>query len=250
MESDRLNGSLLRSLTRGVRLGSVGAMDALVVSTREGYDRWADIYDGEGNPLVELEEPQVDRRLGDVAGLDVVDVGCGTGRHALRLAMFGARVVAVDFSAGMLARAAAKPGAERVRFVEHDLARPLPFEHASFDRVVCGLVIDHIAALEPLFAELGRVCRPSGHAVVTVMHPAMMLKGVQARFTDPSTGRETRPASCAHEISDYVMAAVRSGLRIHDLSEHAADDALAARVPRAAKYVGWPLLFVMTLAPT
>src|SRR5438552_278885 len=135
-------------------------MDPLVLPTRDGYDRWAEIYDGEGNPLVELEEPEVERRLGVVAGLDVLDVGCGTGRHALRLARNGARVVAVDFSAGMLARARCKPGAAEVRFVEHDLALALPFPAASFDRVVCGLVVDHIAALDPFFAELARVCRP------------------------------------------------------------------------------------------
>jgi len=222
-------------------------IDPLVLPTRDGYDRWAELYDGEGNPLVELEEPEVDRRLGDVAGLDVVDVGCGTGRHALRLAARGARVTAVDFSAGMLARARAKPGAERVRFVEHDLAKSLPFAGASFDRVVCGLVVDHISALAPFFADLGRVCRPSGFAVVSVMHPAMMLKGVQARFTDPSTGRETRPESFRHQLSDYVMAALGSGVRIRDLSEHAADAALAERVPRAARYVGWPLLLMLVL---
>jgi hypothetical protein len=76
-----------------------------------------------------------------------------------------------------------------------------------------------------------------------------MLKGVQARFTDPATGRETRPASVAHQLSDYVMAALGAGLRIGDLCEHVADDALAARVPRAARYVGWPLLFMMVLRP-
>jgi malonyl-CoA O-methyltransferase len=147
----------------------------------------------------------------------------------------------------MLARAKVKLGAERVRFVEHDLTKRLPFDHASFDRVVCGLVIDHIVALQPFFAELGRVCRPSGLVVCSVMHPAMMLKGVQARFTDPTTGRETRPASAPHQVADYVMAAVRAGLRLHDLSEHAATEELAAHVPRAGRQIGWPLLFILVL---
>ena len=220
-----------------------------VLPTHAGYDRWAEIYDDEDNSLILLEEPHVHRLLGDVNGLAVADIGCGTGRHALRLVQAGARVTAVDFSLGMLARARAKPGAEQVRFVEHDLARPLPFANGSFDRVVSGLVIDHVAPLAPFFAELVRLLRPHGYAVATVMHPAMMLKGVQARFTDPATGRETRPASHSHELSSYVMAAIDSGARVVALSEHAADAALAARVARAARYVGWPLLFVMVLAP-
>src|SRR5438105_13335950 len=95
--------------------------------TREGYDRWAEVYDGEGNPLVALEEPLLDRLLGDVHGLAVADIGCGTGRHALRLAAAGAQVSAVDFSEEMLRRARAKPGAAAVDFRRHDLDEPLPF---------------------------------------------------------------------------------------------------------------------------
>lgn len=218
------------------------------VSTQLGYDRWAEIYDAEDNPLVGVEQPRVAQILGDVRGLVVADVGCGTGRHALRLTAAGAEVLAFDFSEGMLARARAKPGAERVRWQQHDLARPLPVADASLDRIVCGLVVDHIANLAALFGDFRRVLRPGGFAVVSIMHPAMMLKGVQARFTDPATGRETRPASVANQISDYVLAAVRSGLEIADMSEHAVDNDYADRSPRAAKYRGWPILLMMKLA--
>ena len=46
-------------------------MERIVVPTRDGYDRWSDVYDGDGNPLVLLEEPHVARLLGDVRGLSV-----------------------------------------------------------------------------------------------------------------------------------------------------------------------------------
>jgi len=81
------------------------------------------------------------------------------------------------------------------------------------------------------------------------MHPAMMLKGVQARFTDPATGRKIGPASHPNQISDYVMANVRAGLEIEHISEHAVDAALVARSPRSEKYLGWPLLLMMKLVP-
>ena len=77
-----------------------------VVPTEAGYDRWAEFYDGDDNPLVLLEEEHIGPLLGDVAGLDVADVGCGTGRHTLRLAAADARVTAVDFSAVGLAKGA------------------------------------------------------------------------------------------------------------------------------------------------
>jgi malonyl-CoA O-methyltransferase len=216
---------------------------------REGYDRWAPTYDSDGNPLVALEEPLFDQLLGDVPGLSVLDVGCGTGRHAIRLARAGAIAHGVDFSPGMLERARAKPGADRITFQTHDLSTPLPFGDAAFDRVVSGLVLEHIADLPAFFREMRRVCRPTGFAVVSAMHPAMMLKGVQARFHDPATGAEIRPASHPHQISDFVISALRAGFTPDHLSEHAVDDSLAHRLERARRYVGWPMLFLMRLRP-
>jgi ubiquinone/menaquinone biosynthesis C-methylase UbiE len=222
-----------------------GSID--VLPTRDGYDRWAQIYDDEDNPLILLEEPHVTALLGDVAGLAVADIGCGTGRNALPLAAAGAVVTAADYSEEMLQRALAKPDAERIRFVRHDLCAPLPFADAVFDRVLCCLVIDHIEDLEGFFRELKRICRADGFIVASVMHPAMMLRGVQARFTDPATGRETRPLSYPHQISHYVMAATRAGLMFDHLSELAVDETLVARSARARKYLGWPLLLLMRL---
>ena len=218
-----------------------------ILSTRDGYDRWAEIYDDEDNPLIRLEERCLPAALGDLRGLLVVDLGCGTGRHAIAAAASGALVTAVDFSEPMLARARAKPGAEAVRFVVHDVARPLPFDDAAFDVVLCCLVLEHIADVDGFFREVRRIRRPAGRAVLTAMHPAMMLRGITARFADPATGRDVRPRSYANQISDYVMAATRAGLRFEHLSEHPVDEELAACSPRARRYLGWPLLVVMRL---
>lgn len=220
-----------------------------LLSTKDGYDLWAETYDDDNNPLVALEEPWVGRLLGDVRGLAVADIGCGTGRHTVRLAAAGASVHALDFSEGMLARARAKAGDLNIVFHAHDLAKPLPFPDETFDRILCGLVLDHIADLGGLFREMGRVCRPSGFVVISVMHPAMMLRGVQARFKDPASGREIRPASEPNQLSDYIMAAARAGFAFDHVSEHAVDEELANRLERARKYLGWPMLFLMRLVP-
>src|SRR5438309_1994173 len=136
-----------------------------IVATRAGYDRWAELYDREDNPLVLLEEQHIGGLIGNVTGLAVADIGCGTGRHTLRLAAAGATVTAVDFSDAMLRRARVKPGAEAVRFVCHDLTQRLPLEGASFDRVFCFLVLDHIPDPDSFFSELRRLCRPDGFVV-------------------------------------------------------------------------------------
>jgi malonyl-CoA O-methyltransferase len=220
-----------------------------VLPTRAGYNRWAEVYDTEDNPLVLLEEQHINPLLRVAPGQSVADIGCGTGRHALRLAALGARVTAVDYSEAMLQRARAKPGAEAVTFIGHDLTMPLPLDAGSFDRVLCCLVLDHIPNLVGLFQELGRICRPRGFVIVSVVHPAMLLRGVQARFIDPASGCRVRLQSYPHQIADYVMAAVRAGLVLDHLSEHAVDQALADRSERAQKYLDWPLLFLMRLAP-
>lgn len=223
--------------------------DVRLLPTRDGYDLWAEVYDGDGNPLVLLEEPHVERLLGDVRGRSVLDVGCGTGRHAVRVAQAGGRVTAVDFSHGMLAKARAKPGASAVTFVEHDVSRRLPFEDGAFERVLSCLMLDHVFDLPAFFSELRRLVRPDGFVVASVMHPALLLRGVQARFNDPATGQKVQPESAPHLISDYVMAAVGSGLRLVELSEHAVDAQLVSLTARAERYLGWPMLLLMRLEP-
>jgi malonyl-CoA O-methyltransferase len=183
--------------------------------------------------------------VGNVAGLRVIDVGCGTGRQSLKLAANGAKVTAIDFSQEMLNQARRKPGADKINFVEHDITTRLPFSDGSFEAVFCCLVLDHINDLNSFFGELCRVRRTGGPIFLSVMHPAMMLRGVQARFTDPHSGRKMGPRSYPNQISDYVMAAVGAGLRIEHLSEHAVDAELASRCPRAMKYLNWPMLLQM-----
>ena len=217
--------------------------------TSVGYDKWAASYDRDGNPLPALEEALVAELLGEVHGLEILDLGCGTGRHSIRMAGAGARVTALDFSSGMLDQARGKAGKSDVRFQKHDLSQPLPFPAENFDRVLCALVVDHIEDLDKLFNEMRRVCRPNGNVVVSGMHPAMMLRGVQARFRLPETDREIRPASYPHGMSDYVMAAARAGFAFDHFSEHIVDEKLADRLERARKYRGWPMLFLMRLRP-
>jgi len=205
----------------------------LILPAREGYDRWAPHYDQKGNPAVALKQREIRRLLGDVRGLQVVDLGCGTGRNSVEMAEAGAEVSAVDFSEGMLSQARQRQGAGRIRFIVRDLESSLPFADHQFDRVLCSLALEHVVNLDSTFGEMARICRPDGRVVVIEMHPAMFLRGVSAHFHDPKTGQDVRPRSVGHQISDFVMASVRAGLEIEEMTEHVDND---------GKHPGWPLL--------
>ena len=221
--------------------------DDPLFGVRDGYDRWARVYDHDANPLTALEEPRVREALGDVRGQDVLDLGCGTGRHTTWLAAAGARVTAIDFSAGMLEHARRKVPSATARFIAHDLHEPLPLGDATFDAVMSGLVLEHLGDLAGFFREAHRVLRPAGRAVISAMHPAMFLRGSQARFTDPDSGEVVQPGSIPHRLGDFVMGALDAGFTLRGVDEHAPDPDFAKRYPRAERYVGWPMLVVLTL---
>jgi SAM-dependent methyltransferase len=116
-------------------------------------------------------------RLGVRAGMRVLDLGCGEGRHTFEAYRRGARVASLDLSADGLATTARWCGAMRLAGeappaasaapVRGDLRR-LPFPDASFDRVIASEVLEHITDDVTAIAELARVLRPDGRAAVTV----------------------------------------------------------------------------------
>ncbi len=222
--------------------------DPLFLSLNEGYNRWAEFYDADDNPLHLLEETIVDEALGDVSGKLILDLGCGTGRQSLRLADKGAIVTGVDQSQGMLEKAKAKEARGAVQFVHVNLDEAFPFADAAYDLVVSFLVLEHISDLSRFFANCRRACRPSGFLYFTAMHPAMVLRGVQARYTEVS-GRKVYPKGYPYRISDYVNAAIGAGLRVSRITEHTADRSHVSALPRARKYEGWPLLLTLTFYP-
>jgi ubiquinone/menaquinone biosynthesis methyltransferase len=127
------------------------------------------------------------RLCGVQRGERVLDVCCGTGDVAFRLAAAGARVTGVDFNQPMLDRAEARkarfrstaapgdPGAGEVRFVHGD-ALHLPFDDETFDLVTIAYGLRNLASVSEGLGELLRVLRPGGRlAVLDFGHPASRL---------------------------------------------------------------------------
>jgi glyoxylase I family protein len=184
---------------------------------REAYAHWAASYEEDENPTRDLDAAVLRQLLPDLAGKDVLELGCGTGKNTPALAARARSVTALDFSEAMLARARTRALAG-VTLVCHDLRGPLPFSGASFDFVTCDLVLEHLPELSPLFAEIARVLRPGGELLVIELHPFRQLAGKSARFTLPDHGSIPVEAHL-HAVSEYFAATAAAELRITHVGE-------------------------------
>jgi SAM-dependent methyltransferase len=116
-------------------------------------------------------------RLGVQAGMTLLDLGCGEGRHAFEAYRRGASVIAVDWGVsevettkhwlGAIAEAGEASAGARYEVVRGDLLH-LPFPDASVDRIIASEVLEHIADDATAVAEIFRVLRPGGRVAVTV----------------------------------------------------------------------------------
>lgn len=188
---------------------------ATAVDTVAGYRIWSATYDRPGNGLFGFEEAFVHDIIDALPAGTALDAACGTGRHSEYLARRGHRVIGVDSSPDMLARARERvPAAE---FHEGGLHRlPLPDDHV--DIVVCGLALAHLRDLRPAFAELVRVLRPGGHLIVTDVHQELVALG-SVPHVRSATGEPQLIPSFRHRASDYLHAALPLGLQLRRFEE-------------------------------
>jgi malonyl-CoA O-methyltransferase len=128
------------------------------------------------------EQHAMRARFPEMAGRDVLDVACGTGRYSMLAEQAGARLVlSIDYSRGMLARA------QVARRIRADMCA-LPLRSASVDVVLSGLALGHAADLDLCMREIARVLRPGGVLLYSDFHPEATARG----FRCPLTGTRLR----------------------------------------------------------
>jgi malonyl-CoA O-methyltransferase len=173
-----------------------------VLSSREGYKRWAPLYEAE-TAISFLEDRLVTTLTVPVTGRRLLDAGCGIGR---RMRQAAARLtVGVDISPEMLARA------DRAQPVAAADLRALPFGAAQFDVVWCRLAIGHVRDLRVVYAELARVCRAGGAVIITDFHPDAVMAGHRRTFRD-ARGEMHEIEHWIHHVPAHRDAAERAGL--------------------------------------
>ena len=197
--------------------------------------------------------------LGDVAGLRVLELGCGSGRNAVMTALKGACVTGIDISKSLLdlaiSRAAANNVSTTAHFVEGSAHR-LPFGDASFD-LVFGVAILHHLDLTLAATEIARVVKPGGRAVFSepfrnstlirrirpwIPYAAPDISPFEGPLTDDHLAvfsKAFRVGRCrAFWLPHVSVARITPGLRHHQHNVHRVDAALLGWLPWLKRFAG------------
>jgi ubiquinone/menaquinone biosynthesis C-methylase UbiE len=196
---------------------------------------------GDGNRRLN-SDPTLWRMLRDVAGLRVLDAGCGTGYLSRALTRRGAGVVGVDIAPAMIA-VARRRAEEQGLHIQHDVdsaSRLDIVNRSSMDRVVLNYVLMDLPDLDGSARAMARVLAPGGVAVAIFSHPCFP-QGDEAsldlenrtvtyrwsesyfsvaRRVDPPWAHFTQPVVWWHRpLSEYVRAFRKAGLGIDAMEE-------------------------------
>ena len=107
---------------------------------------------------------------------EIMDLGCGTGRHTIFLAQNGFSVIATDISVTGIETTKSKADSielKNIKYVQHDM-RKIPFDNDSLDGILCvwttghGMLID----IEMNIIEIYRVLKPNGVVVIDYVSTA------------------------------------------------------------------------------
>ncbi len=216
------------------------------------YDAIAEFY--EASQGDSCEDPATAGLLalaGDLSGQRVLDLACGNGRLTRRLADEGAEVTGVDLSGAMLAKAmtAERMEPRSIRYLQADVGEADWLLGAQFDVVTCSFGLSDIDDLDGALASVGRLLRPGGQFVFSILHPCFP-GGTDVSGAWPSTGSyrvegwwqsdsalsglRNRVGASHRMLSSYLNALRHHGLWVDAMAEPAPPaDWAAARLDAA-----------------
>jgi ubiquinone/menaquinone biosynthesis C-methylase UbiE len=187
------------------------------MNIQDAYTRWSDTYDSDRNLTRDLDHRATQDALTGLRYQNIMELGCGTGKNTSFLTLVGKRILALDFSPGMLRQAKSKLKSVDVFFVVADLTKPWPCRDESFELIVCNLVLEHIEDLDAVFAEVFRSLKIGGQFFLSELHPFRQYKGTKANFRAEHEAVEID--AFVHHLSDFTESAHSNGLLMTRMKE-------------------------------
>jgi 2-polyprenyl-3-methyl-5-hydroxy-6-metoxy-1,4-benzoquinol methylase len=174
----------------------------------EGYNKWADTYHVEDNPIKRLSDEFIKSELPGLNGKSVLDAGCGTGFLCkIAVDQKASFVKGIDLSPKMIEQA--KKNCPQATFECADLST-VALE--KYDVITCGLVLGHIKILEPVLQKLVNALNPEGHIILTDFHPYQT--SMKAKRTFKHNGKTFEITHSHHSLDEYHSILKNSSIKI------------------------------------
>jgi SAM-dependent methyltransferase len=125
------------------------------------------------SPNETLEKPVLLELLGDVAGLRVLDLGCGDAALGQDVLARGAHQYVGVEGSGRMAELARQTLAGTTGEINHSPIEHWNYPPRAFDRVVARLVLHYVAEIAPVFGQIYQTLTPGGLFVFSVEHPVI-----------------------------------------------------------------------------
>ena len=192
------------------------------------WDRKAVFWDermGDGNLFQRvLLSPAIERLLRVRPDHRILEVACGNGALARRLASLGAHIVATDFSPAFLdlARARSTEHPERIEYARVDASDEralLALGEGKFDAAVANMALMDMATIDPLLRALARLLKPDGRFVFSVLHPAFNIAGATTLVLEHGDYDGKLVQTYQVKISNYLHVPPMLGVGMPDEPE-------------------------------
>ena len=192
------------------------------MNTRQAYNTWASQYDTNNNKTRDLEAIALRETLANIPFKSCLEIGCGTGKNTAWLMQKAERIIAIDFSEEMLAKAKEKIVSHKVEFKQADITNAWTFTEQHCDLISFSLILEHIKDIEHVFKEASGLLNNNGHIYIGELHPYKQYAGTKARF---ETEQGLHVLECFnHNISEFVRAAKKFQLKLVDIDEYFDND--------------------------
>lgn len=189
---------------------------------RRAYNIWAEQYDTNTNRTRDVEALALRSVLKQIRFVNVLEIGCGTGKNSEWLVQHAKHVVAVDFSEEMLANAKRKVQASNISFIKADIASEWTFTTQQFDLLTFSLVLEHIENLEFIFKQASNSLCAGGHIYIGELHPYKQYQGTVARFD--KEGERVELQCFKHHFSEFLQLAKQHNFTLIDFNERFDND--------------------------